>query len=344
MNQNRVETELAKWLEMEARIGKLFSNAPSASRVVLQQKLLKYNLVLSKYKATANMSERYTLAIINKERRDIEKQLYPNFLLRLFRRLFIVPLATSKIAKVEVKSEELNTHALQETLQRMGFPDLMEKVQEKINQGQSQFTVPVSHFMNDRIRMDYKVAIINDGNGGYQVRGFEASLHDSRKPMDIKARFFEQGQSNGIDNVQAYHLLAGRSLERNGKWSQLDFTDRDENGNYVLKDYRTGPEYDLKEKLELLPIKDLGFDGKLKLVEGLKAGERHEVTFVLDGNEKKFFIEANPQFRTVTLYDEHSKKITFNNHIKPNDLSVVRRALDMLGEKPDSKRNGKKIM
>ncbi len=343
MDNNRVETELARWLEMEARIGKLFSNTPSANRVVLQQKLGRYNLLVSKYRATANLSERYTLAIVAQERRSIERQLYPNLLIRLFRRLLTAPILTGRMVKIEEKNMKQNTHMLQEKLQRMGFSDVLEKVQEKIGQGHSQFSVPVSHFMDDQTRMDYKIAVVAHGNGEYHIKGFEAALFDRRKTADIKGRFFEQGQINGVDAIQAFHLLSGRSVEMNGKWCQLDFNDRDENGNYLLKDYRTDQEYDLREKLKNLPLKDFGFDNQQKLVDALKAGERKETTLILNGKEVKIFIEANPQFRTLTLYDEHAKKITMNKPIEPNDLSAVRSMVNRIGEKPNNRKASKKI-
>lgn len=336
--------EVGKWLEIEARIGKLFSNSSTSNRAMLTQKLRQYNLIADRYRTTANASERYTLAILTQERRNIEKQLYPNFLLRMFRRLLIAPVLTSNTARTAVKARELNTDVLKEDLRRMGFSDIFEKVQEKINQGHNQFSIPISIFLDDRIRMDYKVSFAGDGNGGHQIKGFDATLNDQRKPSDNKMQFFEHKRSNGIDAVQAYHLLCGRSLEREGIWCQLDFNDRDEKGNYLLKDYRTGPEYDLMEKLKQLPLKNMDVDEKQKLIGGLKAGERKEVTFVLDGHEKRIYIEANPQFRSLTIYDEHSKKISMNNQGKSHDLSVVYRMANNLEEKPQSKRTGKKIL
>jgi hypothetical protein len=343
MDNNRVETELARWLEMEARIGRLFSNTPSAGRVVLKQKLRHYRLIAHKYRTTANASERYTLAIVLQERRNVEKQLYPNLFVRLLNRFLISPMATNKIAKAEMKAKEMSTHALQDSLRRMGFPELFDRVLEKIGEGHGQFSIPVSHFLDDQIRMDYKVAVAIDGNGRYQTRGFEASLHDRRKPADVKAQFFNGGRLDAINAIEAYHLLSGRSLEKDGKWCQLDFNDRDEKGNYLLKDYRTGQDYDLKQKLELLPIKDNGFDNRQKLVDCLKAGERKETTLVLDGKEVKIFIEANPQFRTLTIYDEHAKKIAMNKRTEPNDLGAVRSMVKFIGEKPNNRKPTKKI-
>jgi hypothetical protein len=342
MDSNRVETELSKWLEVEARIGKLFSNSPTSNKAMLRQKLRQYGLLAYKYRSNANANERYTLDIIAQESRTIERQLYPNLLARLLRRLVVSPILSRRIGQAEIKDGEMNIKTLQDDLRRMGFSDIFDSIREKISEGHGRFSVPVSHFIDNKIRMDYKISITADGNGQHKIKGFEAILHDRRKPADIKGRFFEQSQSNGLNAVQSYHLLSGRSLEMNGKWCQLDFNDRDAHGNYLLKDYRTGLEYDLHEKLKMLAIKDTGFDNRQKLVDGLKEGERKEATLVLNGKEVKIFIEANPQFRTLTIYDEHSKKITMNKPIEPNDLSAVRSLLNGIGEKPNNRKASKK--
>jgi hypothetical protein len=39
-------------------------------------------------------------------------------------------------------------------------------------------------------------------------------------------------------------------------------------------------------------------------------GHRQAVTLHKDGNEQKLFIEANPQFKSINVYDENLKKIS----------------------------------
>lgn len=343
MDFNRVESEVRNWQEKETRIGKLFSFSPSANKAILGLKLRHYDLVSAKYRRNISQEERYTLAYVLQERRKIERQLYPNLLVRLLRRLLVVPILNRKTADLEIKKRELNTHALQEDLRRMGFSDLFEKAESKIRQGQDGFTVPVSYFVDDHNRMDHLVSFSRDGNGEYHVNGFEATLHNQRKPSEVKRQFFGREGSDSIDVGQAYQLLCGRSLEIDGKWVQLDFNDRDEKGNFRIRDYRTGPQYDLIEKLKELPLKPISPEEEKKIIENLKAGERTSVSFSMDGVEKRFYIEANPQFRNITIYDKHSKKITMNNReLGPNELAVVHKIQEMR-EKSSNKRVGIKV-
>src|SRR3546814_12486337 len=92
-------------------------------------------------------------------------------------------------------------------------------------------------------------------------------------------------------------------------WRQLDFNDKDALGNYKMKEFHAAYGYDLKHVLQQLPLKELmsGQD-TVKLMNALKDGGRHAVSFLKDGKEQKFHIEANPQFKSVNIYDDNSKK------------------------------------
>ncbi len=58
------------------------------------------------------------------------------------------------------------------------------------------------------------------------------------------------------------------------------------------------------------PIKELGNDShKDDLINSLKKGNRQSATFVKDGQEVKQYIEATPQFKTLTLYDANQKRL-----------------------------------
>lgn len=43
-------------------------------------------------------------------------------------------------------------------------------------------------------------------------------------------------------------------------------------------------------------------------MQSLERGNLHQVTFVKGDKEEKMFIEANPQFKTLNLYDSNLKK------------------------------------
>lgn len=84
-------------------------------------------------------------------------------------------------------------------------------------------------------------------------------------------------------------------------WGKLGFSQLNKYGDYpILKD----PLYDIMAKVEKFPIKELlEKDGAAKLLDSLERGNLVPVTMMIGKIEAKYFIEANPQYQTITIYN-----------------------------------------
>jgi len=121
---NRVEAELNQWRSREERLSKLFSFNLSTNKALLKEKLEYYDRIAAKYKGTQDLDERFALRMLRQERNRIEKQLYPNLLIRLLRRLLVAPVKEQIIIRQDNRKTEENSQALRHQVQRAGFPDL----------------------------------------------------------------------------------------------------------------------------------------------------------------------------------------------------------------------------
>lgn len=120
-------------------------------------------------------------------------------------------------------------------------------------------------------------------------------------------------------------------------WVQIDLNDRDARGNYRIKEFHTAYGFDLAKILKVLPIKELRNElEKVKLDDSLKQGNRQAVSFEKDGKEQRYYIEANPQHKSVNIYDEHSRKITLATATGDKTLEAVK-VTNKLNEKQDEK-------
>ena len=63
----------------------LFSFSLSSNRALLKEKLEYYERIAARYRGTQDQEERFALRMLRQERNRIEKQLYPNPLIRLLR-------------------------------------------------------------------------------------------------------------------------------------------------------------------------------------------------------------------------------------------------------------------
>ncbi|MET6998664.1 hypothetical protein [Chitinophaga defluvii] len=348
---NRVENDLHQWRSREERFSKLFSFNLSGNKALLKEKLRYYDSVASKYRNTASPDERFALRMLRQERNQIERKLYPNLLLRLLRRL-IVPVRQQYILKQEIKQTTANTDALRNTLQRTGFGNVIHKLEENMAKGQAQFSIPVSQYVNEKERLDYNLSFSKDHNGTYSFDGYKAELYNGQKQDIRRQQYFGMDTDNEITASQAYNLLAGRAVlkeqyQSQGKWMQLDFNDKDMQGNFRLREFQTAYGYDLMKALQQLPLKELQeHRSTQKLLDGLKMGDRQAVSFLKDGKEQRFYIEANPQHKSINIYDEHAKKISLTAALGNKTMEAVKVSHKMGEEQVRSqgKRNGMRVM
>lgn len=92
--------------------------------------------------------------------------------------------------------------------------------------------------------------------------------------------------------------------------TKLNFTDAESNGNFKMNQYHQNYGYDLEAAVSKHSIKELETPKfKEDLLNSLKKGNLQSVTFVVSGVESKMYIEANPHFKTVNVYDANMQRI-----------------------------------
>jgi hypothetical protein len=323
---NRVEMELNQWRSREERFSKLFNFSLSNNRSLLKEKLHHYGRIGTKYKETKNIEERFALQMLKQEKNTIIKQLYPNLLIRLIRKLLVAPLIDQIAIHKDAKEEQKNNQSLHDQVQRIGFKDLSDQIEQQIKQGYEKFTVPVSYYVNEKKRLNHELSFSKNQSGQYQFEGYKTSLYNESKPEENRSQYFKVQKENSVDTTQAYNLLAGRAVQKEKTWLQLDLNDKDANGNHQMKEFHSGYGYDLKKMLQQLPFKELSNKTEADILQNaLKNGDRQPITLIKNGNEHRFYIEANPQFKSVNIYDEHSRKITLSTALDNKIIRTVKK-------------------
>ncbi|MCE7044075.1 hypothetical protein [Dyadobacter sp. CY312] len=152
----------------------------------------------------------------------------------------------------------------------------------------------------------------------YFFNSYLVSLKKGDQTEKINQSFYIE-KSNNITLKEAFNLMHGRSVNKDltnkegqvyNAWVQLDFKNTDQNGNYKLKQFHQNYGFELEKVLSKLPVKELGNQqDKSRLIESLQKGNRQSVTFTENGNEQKRLIEANPQFKSITVYEVSGQRI-----------------------------------
>ncbi|HWI93878.1 MAG TPA: hypothetical protein VNT20_21510 [Flavisolibacter sp.] len=212
-----------------------------------------------------------------------------------------------------------NLDYLKENLRLMGFGDKLHADLEKnMQQGFPEFVLKMQSEFNGK-NMDTPLSFKkSDQSDMYFFNRFDAHLHHRNDvSKDIQQTFF-LNKGHGVTLKEAFNLLEGRAVHKElpgkeGKfnaWIQLDFKEKEENGNYKMKQFHENYGYDLEGSLKAFPIKELQNEQQSeRLLMSLQKGNVQSVTMAAGGREQMFFVEANPQYKTVTVYDAHMKML-----------------------------------
>jgi hypothetical protein len=219
-----------------------------------------------------------------------------------------------------------NLEFLKEGMKYLGFGEgLNNKLTEELNSGKNEFQLRTENqYGKDKVSyaLDFRKS---DQSDMYFFNKYSASLQGQKEGEEKSQTFFIK-KNSGVTAKEAYNLLNGRSVnkdltnqegEKYNAWLQIDWNQKDNNGNHKFKMIHEAYGFNLEKVLGKYPIKELNDQtSKDRLMQSLERGNVHQVSFVKGDKEEKMFIEANPQFKSLNVYDSNMKKVYQENERK----------------------------
>lgn len=234
-----------------------------------------------------------------------------------------------------------------------GFGEGLEsQLKAKIEGLQPEFTLQhMAEYGTDKVNATLHFRR-SDEKEMYFFNKYDMSLKKN-EGEEIKQTFYV-GKDNTFTFKEAYNMMDGRAVNKDlvnkqqeayNSWVQLDKNDADEKGNFKMKHFHENYGYDLEAVLSKHQIKELG-DGtdKERLLESLKKGNKQSVTFIKDGEEQKGFVQANPQYKSVKVFDGKGKEVRQNEaKAEKQETSKSAKKVEKPGDedKPSAKQNNK---
>jgi hypothetical protein len=214
---------------------------------------------------------------------------------------------------------EKNYEYLKDQIKFTGFgSDLSAQLKENMQASKDSFTLKhQATYGKDKVdsELQFKKSAQTDR---YFFNGYDSSLKKPENDNSVK-QHFPINRDGNITRKEAYNLLDGRAVNKelvnkDGKlynaWLQLDFKQSTPNGNHKLQRYSDQYGYDLEKNVSKIPVKELdNTETKSNLLDSLKKGNRQPATLVEQGTEQKVYLEANPKFKSVTVYDQNHERI-----------------------------------
>lgn len=220
-------------------------------------------------------------------------------------------------SKTNVMNNE-NFQYLSDNLKYMGFGEnLKPELERNLNEGKADFQL---HYKADINKKPFEVTMNfrkSDSSDMYFFNNYHASLDKGNGEKAEQTFYLNKGK--GITGKEAFNLLNGRAVHKDlttkegqpyKAWVQLVFENKDKNNNFEVKQFHENYGFDLKAAVEKFPITDLKEPDKEKaLMQSMQKGNVQSVTIEKDGSSHKMFIEADPQFKKVNLYDSNMKLV-----------------------------------
>nr|WP_082586847.1 hypothetical protein [Flavobacterium sp. Root935] len=219
---------------------------------------------------------------------------------------------------------EKNLEYLKDQLKYTGFGETFDaELRENIMKGDKDFKIMHTGIMNNglpnkdtiTVELNFKRSEQTDM---YFFNSYHVNLQKEENKPGLEQTFYINKDSASITMKEAYNLMEGRSVNKDLKnkegesyncWLKIDFKQFD-NGNFKLNQYHQNYGYDLEASLAKHSIKELNTPQyKEDLLNSLKKGNLQSATFVVGGVESKMYVEANPQFKTVNVYDTNLQRI-----------------------------------
>lgn len=211
-----------------------------------------------------------------------------------------------------------NFQYLSDNLKYMGFGEnLKSELEKNLNEGKADFQLHYKAEINKKpfeATMNFRKS---DSTDMYFFNNYHASLEKSNGEKAEQTFYLNKGK--GVTGKEAFNLLDGRAVQKDlitkegqpyKAWMQLDFENKDKNNNFEVKQFHEKYGFDLKAAVEKFPITDLKEADKEKaLMQSLQKGNVQSVIMEKDGSSHKMFIEADPQYKKINLYDSNMKLV-----------------------------------
>lgn len=214
---------------------------------------------------------------------------------------------------------EKNFEHLKDQIKYTGFGEELDvELKTKLQEQQPGFTLNHQATYGDTIAKATLNFKKSEQSEMYFFNSYKMDVSKEGSKESLEQTFYINKGSN-ITMKEAFNLMEGRAVNKDltnkegqvyNAWIQMDFKETDNNGNFKLNQYHQNYGYDLDSVLSKHPIKELENPKyKEQLMDSIKKGNRQSVTFLKGGNEVKQFIEASPQFKTITVYDSNMQRI-----------------------------------
>ena len=228
---------------------------------------------------------------------------------------------------------EKNFEYLKDNIKYMGFGEKQnDSLEQQLKEGKESFQLRFNTEVNKKPFEAVLQFRKSDNSDMYFFNSYQASLKRSNNEKVDQTFYLTKGK--GVTAKEAYNLLEGRAVfkELSNKagepykaWIQLDFDNKDKNNNNEVKQYHENYGYDLKAAVGKFSVAEMdGGEKEKSLMQSLQKGNIQSVTIGLNGESQKMFIEANPQYKTINIFNDKMQRLNQEQRLGISEKQAVK--------------------
>lgn len=334
---NRVDFDLSWWKEKEKNIDNTFqdiSPGVKSSRAYRKARMEYFQSVYKRYRDqrhTLTKDEKLSMKLLRAAIKGQRRQLYPNWWIRNIVRLVkaVINLVTQTPGqwKDEVghfdsieRSRSNNRSQLHEGLRKNGFESAIPELDQQMQKGLTEFQIPLAFYLDKDKSIEYRLQFKKGADGNYEFHRYDAHLQHENNPELNRSRSFRMVDNQGINAGEARNLLEGRAVEKTvvdfeghstKTWVQLNFNERDTEGQFKLKRFPPEHGFDLEKSLSDMPFREMSNPvAQDELFTKLKSGNVATITYDDGYGTSTMYAWADPKDGEVKYLDANKQPIT----------------------------------
>lgn len=303
---NRVLQAFKGWEERKKEFEAILKSGTADDGILNRLQLDHFRQSRHRLRADIRPDEMPFLLLLDNHIRKLEKQRYPNVVIRLLSRMINRFIAGPRQLKQETLQRAANLDTLTQLLRKAGLDVLGRKLDTHLTAGATRVSVPLDcHLSADR-RLNFQLAFEKDGAQTFRLETITAELLQNGSRLNRQE--FDTAEWPELNAGQMLSLLEGRALTQ-------PFTDA--SGHYSQRWIQLGP--DGLRRFD--PVNGLNLDTALSAMSGIQR-DRGELQGLLEngqlvmthwkhnGQLKTIYLKADPASKTVLLLDEKQKPTT----------------------------------
>lgn len=317
-NVNRAEALWRNWEDNLQDLQSLPQLANADPMVIKRQQYDFLRMGLYRLSVDPAEHEKLLIQVVTSVKDKLQKQLYPNPLLRYLHRLKVAAFDQPRHLKKFAEQRAENLRTLKSELKDLGFAPINNRLENYLDYERANVSIPITSQLSGHARFEVSLHLRADAMGSYQFREFDAKIcrPDGEHSFTFPTR-------SAITATEAANLLLGHAVRKptesadgtvHHKWLQLDFS----KDQAQMQEFHQGYGYDLKAELQKFGVHTAipGLAGA-ELIRNLEAGNRTK----FDVRDKgPYYLQADPAGRGLKIFDRDERPLELNKllrEIKP---------------------------